>query len=322
MRSHFWIRPVCMFRSFTNVMLKDVTQPTPIKRSTTTSKIYRHIIYLVPTFSNPSGLTLSLETRTSLVRLARKYDALLITDDVYDFLQWPTPTSRSSKPLSHALLPRLVDIDRTLAPVPGEDHFGNSVSNGSFSKIAGPGVRTGWAEGTERFVYGLSQVGSSTSGGAPSHLTAFVMYELLKSGDLQRHIDGVLKPAYERRWGVMMGAIRKFLAPLGVRVRDSGEEGITGGYFIWITLPEGTSSEEVVARAQAEENLVVAKGAAFEVKGDQSVRFERGIRLTFSWELEEDLEIGVERLGRVIRWCLKHEAREGAAAGNDDGEFK
>ena len=98
----------------------------------------------------------SLRRREQLVRLARRYDALIVADDVYDFLQWP---SRPEAVLPHpdkSSIPRLVDIDRYLDGGP-IDEWGNTVSNGSFSKLIGPGVRTGWAEGTERFAYGLSQ---------------------------------------------------------------------------------------------------------------------------------------------------------------------
>ena len=104
---------------------------------------------------------MSLLRRQELVRVAREYDALIITDDVYDQLQWPSSPAVRTTSLEEAVLPRIVDIDRFLgdgAERLGSDGFGNAVSNGSFSKIAGPGCRTGWAEGTENFVYGLSQV--------------------------------------------------------------------------------------------------------------------------------------------------------------------
>ena len=101
--------------------------------------------------------TMSLRRRESLVRLARQYDALIVTDDVYDFLQWPSsPPHSSLQDPGQACVPRLVDVDRYLDGGP-KDEWGNTVSNGSFSKLVGPGVRTGWAEGTEKFAYGLSQ---------------------------------------------------------------------------------------------------------------------------------------------------------------------
>lgn len=77
-----------------------------------------------------------------------------MTDDVYDFLQWPSTPGTSPGPGVH--LPRVVDVDRFLDGGP-KDEWGNVVSNGSFSKLIGAGVRTGWAEGTEKFAYGLSQ---------------------------------------------------------------------------------------------------------------------------------------------------------------------
>ena len=99
---------------------------------------------------------MSLDRRKALVRLARDYDALIITDDVYDMLQWPSSQQSDAAALTTAFVPRIVDVDRYLDGGPA-DEFGNAVSNGSFSKIVAPGCRTGWAEGTEKLAYGLSQ---------------------------------------------------------------------------------------------------------------------------------------------------------------------
>lgn len=118
-------------------------------------KIYKYIIYAVPTFANPSTKIMSLHHREQLVRIARKYDALLVTDDVYDCLQWSA--IRGEKAPEHACMPRLVDIDRYLDGGLA-DEWGHAISNGSFSKLIGPGARTGWAESTEKVAFGLSQV--------------------------------------------------------------------------------------------------------------------------------------------------------------------
>jgi DNA-binding transcriptional MocR family regulator len=245
---------------------------------------------------------MTLSCRQKLVQIARKYDALIITDDVYDCLQWPTSSVSSTTSLSKAILPRLVDVDRTLEPIPGPDNFGNAMSNGSFSKIAGPGVRTGWAEATPKFVYGLSQCGSSRSGGAPSQLVATMMAELLRGGELERHIKEVLNPAYEKRYSIMMDAIRKYLIPLGVTAGEVTADGkdIFGGYFLWLELPADVSAEVVADRAKVEENLIVPPGYIFEVENDPSIKFQNSLRLCFSWEEEADLEAGVVRLARVV----------------------
>ena len=103
---------------------------------------------------------MSLRRRIELVRVARDYDALIITDDVYDFLQWSSSLTPHTLSIEKATMPRIVDIDRYLdggAEREGADGFGNAASNGSFSKICGPGLRTGWCEGAKNLSYGVSQ---------------------------------------------------------------------------------------------------------------------------------------------------------------------
>jgi DNA-binding transcriptional MocR family regulator len=262
-----------------------------------------------------------------LVHLARRHNALIITDDVYDSLQWPTSPSPistntpSPSTLAHALLPRLTDIDLALPPHPSDPkHFHHTLSNGSFSKILGPGVRTGWADASPVLSYGLSQCGSSRSGGCPSQLVATMIAQLLQDGSLEAHIREVLIPSYARRWRMMMDAIERELVPLGASVSKVSLEGkdVFGGYFIWFELPEGMSAERVAVWAKERENLIVAQGDMFEVYGDeQAARFERWMRVCFAWEEEELLVEGIERLGRVVMDGLKRSADDGKENGKD-----
>ncbi|KAI1078204.1 pyridoxal phosphate-dependent transferase [Whalleya microplaca] len=293
-------------------------------------KIYRHIIYCVPSFANPSGKTMSLRRREGLVRLAREHDALVICDDVYDFLQWRTasPTSPSTPtPLTTTLLPRLADLDLALGPSPHDPpgtYFGHALSNGSFSKLVAPGTRTGWTYSTPALALGVSQTGSTRSGGAPSQLCAAILCEMLRAGDLSTHIEHTLLPAYQRRHALLLGAVQRELVPLGVKVQEaslSGRADVFGGYFVWVTLPApGPTARAVAERCKREEKLMVGWGDMFEVHGDEkAVRFEREVRLCFAWEDEEDLVEGVERLGRVLGRMLE-EGPEGWTGMDGDGD--
>ncbi|KIW69999.1 hypothetical protein PV04_02311 [Phialophora macrospora] len=265
-------------------------------------KIYKHIIYAVPTFANPSGRVMSLHHRQQLVRLARKYDALVVTDDVYDMLQWPANPEEGPRRMDKALLPRIVDVDLQLDGGPIDD-FGNAVSNGSFSKIIAPGCRTGWAEGTPAMAYGISQTGSTRSGGAPSHLVASFIYQMLATGVLTRHIYEELQPAYSTRYYKMMEAVKHHLLPLGLTLPQADKD-FAGGYFIWLTLPGSLDSTRIYKRALEQENLTIITGPLFKVDGDEHnkhTRFEKDLRLCYAWEDQDVLEEGVIRLARVIK---------------------
>ncbi|KAL8841255.1 MAG: hypothetical protein Q9176_003348 [Flavoplaca citrina] len=317
------------------------TKSHTLKGSQPWRKAYRHIIYAVPTFSNPSSRTMTLRRRHELVRIAREYDALVITDDVYDQLQWPSKQNANSSPnLEHALLPRLVDIDRWIdggAERHGADGFGNVVSNASFSKIAAPGVRCGWAEGSESFIWGLSKwydsldipsslttrpvhqaglavvistnmyinySGSSASGGAPSQAMSTFITQLLSSGELEKHIYTTLQPTYARRYKSMMTAIERYLLPLEVALPQMDRD-VVGGYFLWLELPKPLNADAIAQRAKAEENLIIGQGPLFAVYGDERKDLEQQVRVCFSWEAEENLSEGIQRLATVIRKMLR-----------------
>ena len=293
------------------------------------AKVYKHIIYCVPTFANPSSETMTLDRRKDLVGLAREFDALVVCDDVYDFLQWPASATAIADPnashhLQKAHLPRLVDVDRTIPhAVPPKDEFGNVCSNGSFSKLAGPGLRCGWCEGTPTFAYGISQAGTTKSGGAPSQLTSTYLNVLLENGQLQDHIRDVLIPAYGRRYAKLLSAIEKELVPLGFGLPTSNAamRDVRGGYFAWLALPSvlahshsargPSAAESLSARCLSEENVTIAPGKIFEVPGNEhKIEFGNCIRLCWAWEDEEKLEEGVRRIGRVSRAMIGERKRE------------
>jgi DNA-binding transcriptional MocR family regulator len=304
------------------------------------NKRYKHLIYCVPTFSNPSGRTMSIRRRETLVRLAREFDALIVSDDVYDHLSWPHTARADLHAISfprHAIAPRLVDVDRFLdggVERAGSDDFGNTISQGTFSKLAGPGCRTGWAEGTPKAMYGLSQVGSSRSGGAPSGLVATFMAEMLRRGTLQAWIRDELQPELAVRCQRLRSAIQELLVPLGVQFLDEGH-GVTaqefeGGYFIAIQLPKGVSATSLAEHCKNKANCIIAPGPAFAVWGDdhaESIDLSRMVRLCFSWEQENSeldgehmLREGVQRIADVLATMLNAEVADAPTqTGNQAG---
>ena len=299
------------------------------------AKVYKHVLYCVPTFSNPSSRTMSLQHRTELVRIAREFDMLLVADDVYDFLQWladpfVTEKAAETKAMQKAHLPRLVDIDRDLdggTERKGADGFGNACGNGSFSKIVGPGVRVGWVEGSEKFTYGVSQTGTTASGGAPSQLTSTYITTLLTSGDLTKHINNTLRPGYAKRYRALHAAITEHLIPLGFRLPQT-ERQIFGGYFVWLALPPKTSANALAKRCREEAGVIVAPGPIFEVPTAENhedatidhepVHFDGFVRLCFAWEEEDRLAEGVKRISEVALEMVAEGGKEGSGFVSDE----
>lgn len=242
---------------------------------------------------------MSLRRREALVRLARQYDALIVTDDVYDFLLWSAKPGVEENLGNRAFVSRIIDVDRYLDGGP-QDEWGHALSNGSFSKLIGPGARTGWAEASEKVAYGLSQTGSSRSGGAPSHLCAAIIDQMFPTGIIQTHIRDVLQPKYAERYHTLLSAIQEHLVPLGVTIPPPAA--VAGGYFMWIGLPAPLLAADVVELAQSEEKLRVSPGHVFQVPGDQVIEgFADHLRLCFAWEEPRHLTEGMRRLARVLK---------------------
>ncbi|KAK6503109.1 hypothetical protein TWF481_008144 [Arthrobotrys musiformis] len=272
----------------------DVESATAPLKSTIPKPLYRYVLYGVPTFSNPTGTTLSLSSRQKLVKLARDHDILLITDDVYDFLDYNSPPSH---------IKRLVDIDRELGV--GEGEKGHTLSNCTFSKILGPGVRCGWVESASTVLArAMGMSGANHSGGTPCHLSSTLIHRLLIEDGGERVIDAVIAKlcaAYGSRANFLVSLIKKYW-PEGTEV-----QGGEGGYFVWVKLPEGYDAREVAKVAEGR-GVKVGGGDGFEVpvvKGVGEGNFmgwgERCLRLSVSYLEEGDIERGIKILGEVMR---------------------
>lgn len=244
-------------------------------------KIYRYVIYLVPTYSNPSGSTMSVENRQRLIELARKHDMLILCDDIYDMLSYP-----GSDPIP----PRIVTLDRATLPSPASE--GNTISNLSFSKILGPGLRVGWQETVSpSLAQSLAMGGAIRSGGTPGHLNSMIVGELLDLG----MIDGIisnLSQTYKKRAACFLKAAKTHL-PEGTQIF-----GGQGGYFFWVETPRVLDAKIVAAKCK-ERGVGLANGSHFEVDGDEQDWGKTGQRVSVSYLSEEDIVKGVEIWGQV-----------------------
>jgi DNA-binding transcriptional MocR family regulator len=122
---------------------------------------------------------------------------------------------------------------------------------------------------------------------------------------LDKHIDGVLKPALQRNSQSLLGAIRNFLVPLGVQVGEALDK-VTGGYFISIKLPAHIDSKPFCDKAEREHGLLLACGKLFAVHGDEDTASgDDFVRLCFAYEDESRFVDSIKRMAVLIEdWNL------------------
>jgi len=136
------------------------------------------------------------------------------------------------------------------------------------------------------------------SGGCPSQFTASALTSIISDGTLERRIEH-LKKEYSRRAKAYMAAVNEYWAPFGVKYIPC-----VGGYFIWVKLPDGLTSEEVYKEG-VEEGVWVMEGTSCMVPNDTSVEYNRYIRICIALEKEDKAVEGIKRLGKVFKRLLK-----------------
>eukprot|EP00117_Sycon_ciliatum_P019323 scpid40214/ scgid17552/ Uncharacterized HTH-type transcriptional regulator YdfD len=242
---------------------------------------FRAMLYCIPTYHNPTGRCLSPERRSELVRVARECELLVACDDVYNLLPI-SPSDDQPVKMSQRLL-AYDDI------APGDKTSGNVVSNGTFSKIFGPGVRLGWLEGPDRILEPLRTSHFIRGGGAVQHVVAGLAEGLIVLGLLGRHVDHC-QSVFQTRARVLDAALRKHL-PAGCSWVFP-----EGGFFIWLRLPENVDGGELETSV-LQDNVLIFSGRNFSPDG----KFNNYVRLCFTYSEEEQLSQGAEIIGKHVR---------------------
>lgn len=235
-----------------------------LKRMRTDGQAMPKLLFEVPDFHNPTGITLSEERRRRLAELAEEFDFFILEDDPYRRLRFQgTP----------------------VPPIKTFDRHERVIGAGTFSKILAPGIRVGWANAQPPIVRRMAAL-KSEGGCCP--LTQRIVYDLLKAGRIDHHITE-LTPVMKLHRDTMVGAFRKYLPEASMRVPH-------GGYFLWVELPAGINANDV-ARAAEQEGVAVFPGQ-LSFAANAPVNF---IRLAYSFCRPAQIDEGIRKLSDVIR---------------------
>ncbi|HIE58122.1 MAG TPA: PLP-dependent aminotransferase family protein [Anaerolineales bacterium] len=233
-------------------------------------------IYLIPNFQNPTGITMSLKRRKEIIELAERFGVPIIEDDPYGKLRYEG---------EH--IPSLLALDSQYRNE-SKSYNGNVIYLSTFSKTLAPGLRMAWitapAEVIRKFVIGKQ--------GADLHsptFNQFLTYEAAKDGALNKYIERTRQIYGERRL-VMLEALE---ASFPEEVRWTRPE---GGMFLWVTLPEGMNTREILDKA-IERKVAFVPGGYFHPNGGG----ENTMRLNFSNASPENIRQGIARLGDVLK---------------------
>lgn len=252
---------------------------------------FRYVLYIVPTFSNPGGYTLSLEERLRLLSVARQYDVLILCDEVYNCLDYGATETPP---------PLLVTLDRETLP---ERSVGNVVANFSMSKYLGPGLRVGWQEAaTPKLAYHLSQSGATRSGGTPAQLNTFLVAQMLDTGRCDEVLDN-LNAEYGRRAVEYRKALETYL-PAGTDVT-----GGHGGYFFWVIFPDGYDIQAITTECK-KRGIILSPGQHFEVRGDIKGWGKNCFRVSLSYHPSSEALPAIKIWGEVSAKNFRDETIE------------
>ncbi|HUZ80651.1 MAG TPA: PLP-dependent aminotransferase family protein, partial [Gaiellaceae bacterium] len=217
-------------------------------------------LYLIPTFQNPSGRTLSMERRTRVVELAQEHDLLVLEDDPYGLVRYEGEA-----------MPSLFELSG-----------GATAYSSSFSKTIAPGLRVGW------FVFpeGLAREIEATA--TATYITPVLLGQATVNEFVRR---GSFEPNLERIKGLLGARRDAMLEALDRDLPDVRATRPEGGYFVWLELG-GVDGAGLLARAE-DAGVTFIKGTDFGGAPDTA-------RLAFSFVSTDEIRDGVARLAAAL----------------------
>jgi 2-aminoadipate transaminase len=223
-------------------------------------------VYLVPTFQNPSGVTIPLERRRAIYELLCRYDLLLVEDDPYGFLRY----EGEKVPLFKSL-----------------DEEERVIYLSSFSKILAPGFRIAWMVAPEAIV-NKTAICKQAQDLCANTFAQYCIFEAMYHDILFPHIEEIIR-IYKAKRDAMLAAMDEFFPP---SVKWNRPE---GGLFLWVILPPFVNTRDMFTKAIAHDVAYVVGEAFFPGGGGHNT-----MRLNFSHASDDMIREGVGRLGKVI----------------------
>ncbi|KFI94030.1 aminotransferase [Bifidobacterium saguini DSM 23967] len=238
------------------------------------ARFHPKFIYTIPTFQNPTGSTMPAARRKELIDVARRYQCLIIEDDAYGELWYGGADAANG------------DVNRPV-PVKGMENAGYVMYLSTFSKTVTSGLRTGWIVADPHVIGRLAalrrMVDQHTSTSSQR-----ICLELLKEGRIAEHVK-TLTVAYRKRRDMAVAALKRYAT--GGMTWNVPE----GGYYIWVTLPEGVRSLDVLDRCRAK-GVTFMPGSVFDVDETD----DSHIRLNMVHPDAADIEHGIRMICESI----------------------
>ena len=228
-------------------------------------KYHPKMLYTIPTFQNPTGLTLTTERRKKVAELANQYGMVVAEDDPYRDLRY-----------SGEALPTIKSFDRE----------GWVVYFGSFSKTISPGLRVGYMAGNAGILRKCT-IGKQSSDVHTANLTQAIVDQYLRRNLLPDHIREICS-GYARQLNAMLDHLKAF--PESVRFTHP-----EGGLFIWVELPERINALELLQKA-IQCKVAYVPGTHFYVNGGH----ENTLRLNFSNSTLPQIDQGMDVLRELM----------------------
>ena len=225
------------------------------------------LMYVIPEFQNPTGITWPMERRKAFMDIVTKYDFPVIEDDPYGELRYDGDVVPSLKSM---------------------DTKGNIIFLGSFSKIFMPGLRVAWMVADPVIIDKVVKLKQAVDLQSSSFAQRQASY-FIDMFDLDAHVEKI-KALYGKRRTLMYDSMKEYFP-----------EGVTftypeGGLFTWVTLPENMDAKEIMPKV-LEKNVAYVPGGPFYPNGGNANHF----RLNYSNMPEDRIVEGIKRLGAVLK---------------------